>query len=94
MVLLVVLSLAPLFGWIVFFRKKKYSAILIFSILLVIFGLPPLFFLNKVFTDGGIYDSTQLFILLFLLFLGVGYLALGAYGIIYSAIAMSKKSAN
>jgi hypothetical protein len=85
----IILPFALLAGWFVFYRRKKYSAILVFSILLVVFDLPHLSALNAVFSGRSINDT-----MLFVAFLGVGCLALGIYGIIYSARAMSRKSAN
>lgn len=83
------LSLISLIAWILLFIKKKHLAVLIFSILLAIFGLPLIFEFSSVL-NGANHSSDPMVFLIILFVLGGGDFALAAFGIIYSAIMISR----
>jgi hypothetical protein len=87
-ILMVSLPLFSLIGWLIFFAKKNYSALMGFSFLLVILDMQHLLILL------GDYDqvTAQLNIHSFIIYAGVLCFALGVSGIIYSAAAMFKKN--
>ena len=87
---LFILSLICLVLWVVFFIKKKHLAILMVSLLLVVINVPHLMLLNRVLNGEGVRTDNSIF---FVLIFGIGCLVLGAFGLIYSAITMSRKSA-
>jgi len=78
--------------WAVFFKKKNYPAILTISILLVVTCFPHLSILNHFFF--GDFGREAPSVLLLILIFGVGFFAVGTFGIIYSAIVMARKSTN
>jgi hypothetical protein len=87
-ILMVGLPLFSLIGWLIYFIKKNYSAIMGFSILLVILDMQHLLILIREFD----LVTAQFNLYSFILYAGVYCFALGVYGIIYSAVAMSKKT--
>lgn len=88
-ILMVSLPLFSLIGWLIFYIQKNYSAILGFSILLVILDMQHLLIL----IGDSDAVTAQLNIHSFIIYAGVFCFALGVFGIIYSAAAMFKKTA-
>ena len=83
-IFMVGLPFISLVGWLIYFVKKKYSAILGFSILLVILDMQHILILFReyeVFTAQSTLHS-------YILWAGVCCFVLGVFGIIYSAAAM------
>jgi hypothetical protein len=74
----IALPMAALIAWIRVFRKKHQMAILICSILLVVVDIP----------HFSLIQTDNYFFALF----GIGCFALGVFGIVYSAVAMARKS--
>jgi len=70
---MILVAVASLIAWIIFFIKKKYSVVLVLSVLLVIIGVPYIFALNKVLS----HDRPDQSLLYFLMFVGGACISLG-----------------
>jgi len=87
-----ILPIVLLVFWILFYRAKNYIAILILSILLVLFSLPHLLIIPAVLGGGGSFGSDSLLYLLLPLLLGGFCLVLGIWGTIISIRGFSGRS--
>ena len=91
-IFLLFLSLLSLMCCSTLFKKDKFLETMIGSFFLVIFDLPHLFLL-KMIVNGNTSRlvGSSLFLSL-VLFFGIGCFVVGVFGIVYSAIAMARKT--
>ncbi len=93
LIFLFFLSLLGLVCCSTLFKKDKYLETMIGSFFLVIFDLPHLFLLTMIVNGNTSRLVGSSLFLGWVLIFGIGCFVLGCFGIVYSAIAMVRKSA-